>query len=68
MIEPIGLELQRLVTALTGDYVERAELILDRAFPPIEVRYDLSGGSAGMENFERVQSYWGLVDYPENFH
>ncbi len=52
MIEPIGAEQQAAVTALTQDYVKRADAVLEQGFAPIEVCYDLSGTSVGMFKVE----------------
>jgi SprT protein len=48
MIEPIGAAEQATVVALTAHYVARAESIFTRKFAPVDVHFDLPGGSAGM--------------------
>jgi SprT protein len=48
MIEPIDAAQQAEVIALTADYVARAESIFRREFDPVDVLFDLPGGSAGM--------------------
>ncbi|MGD2136670.1 MAG: SprT-like domain-containing protein [Gammaproteobacteria bacterium] len=47
-IEPIDESRQAEVADLTRDYIRRAEEIFGQAFPPVTIRFDLSGRAAGM--------------------
>ncbi len=53
MIEPIGRNLQFLVEQKTLEYISLAGEVYQRRFPPVEVRHDLSGSSAGMFRVDR---------------
>lgn len=48
MIEPIGEQQRQLVVARTRDYIATAEEVLQRAFRPVTVSFDLRGTTAGM--------------------
>lgn len=48
MIEPIDSGQEQHVELRTAKWVERAERVFRRSFAPVEVRFDLSGSSAGM--------------------
>lgn len=53
MIDAIGKTQQSLVIKQSHDYIDRAETIFQREFAPIEILFDLIGGSAGMFRVKR---------------
>jgi len=48
MIEAIGKTQQSLVISQSHDYIARAETLFQRKFAPVEILFDLMGGTAGM--------------------
>ncbi len=48
MVEPIGAHERATVVAATAECIARANRLLDTAFEPIPVLFDLSGRTAGM--------------------
>ncbi len=48
LIAPIDARQEHTVEAETAMWVAKAETIFERKFAPVEVRFDLSGSSAGM--------------------
>jgi SprT protein len=73
MIEPINAAQQSRVVAHSLDYIERASVVYERDFPQVEIRFDLSGSSAGMFKVDRRHCFvrynpWLFAKYfPENF-
>lgn len=50
---PIGKQLQNEISQAVASYVERAESIFSCKFESIDIRFDLSGRSAGMYKLHR---------------
>ena len=74
LIQPINTEQQAEVRQETQRYIALAGELLDREFAPIEVKFDLSGTTAGMFKFDGERSPirynpWIFAKYyEENLH
>jgi len=60
VVEPIGRDLQQLVSKHTAFYIGQAEHVFGRDFARVPVRFDLSGTTAGMF---KLHGKHGLIRY-----
>ncbi len=56
LIEPIGMNKQKVVIEATADYVEQARSLFNTGFSQITVRFDMKGKAAGMYRIQKGES------------